>query len=224
MGKYWLKIGLGAAAIFLVGSVIVRAASSVRERVHSDESVTIPLGAFGAYLPMKLDGVKIGTLRSLTIQRSSPREIAGFVIRARATDAAALEQLRECHVSVTDATNIDERTTFFCLKSDSGYQAFGELRVELRNDNGSNTVIQQTLMLTEGAVREFRNRSADPAAAPVADSLAAQVQSQVRIQARAISDSIRAAGLEERGRDMLKRADSIRAGSPAKPPPAVPKP
>jgi len=223
MGKYWLKIGLGAALIFCVGFVIISVARRVHTNIHSDHDVGVPLGAFGAYLPFKLDGIKVGTLRSLTIQRSSPKEISGFVIRARVSDSSALEKLRNCHISVSDAPNINERSTFFCIRSDSGFQGFGEFRAEMRFDGG-NTVIVQPLMLPDAAVQEFRRQAADSLAPPLADSLAAKLGADVRVQARMLRDSIRADSLEKLAARIRQRVDSIRGKAAVIPPPSGRKP
>jgi len=218
MGKYWLKIGLGAGLIFIVGFALLSAGRRVHSSIHSDHDIGIPLGAFGAYLPFKLEGAKIGTLRSLTIQRSAPKEITGFVVRARVTDSSTFDKLRECHISVTDATRLDERTTFFCVKSDSGYQGFGEVRVELRSEDGSTTIVQP-LLLPEAEVRRIRSHAADSVAAPLADSLAAQLSAGVRSQARVLRDSIRADSLEKQANRIRQRVDSLRGRKSVIPPP-----
>jgi len=217
MGKYWLKIGLGAAVIFGIGFALISAARGVHSRIHSDHDIGIPLGAFGAYLPFKLDGSKVGTLRSLTIQRSSPKEITGFIVRARVTDSNAFQRLRECHISVTDATRLDERTTFLCVPSDSGYQGFGEVRVEYRTEDGSTTIVQP-LMLTDEEVRKIRSHAADSVAAPLADSLAAQLKAEVRSTARVLRDSARADSLEKQANRIRQRVDSLRGRTSVVPP------
>lgn len=216
MGKYWLKIGLRAALIFVVGFGLVSAGRRMHKSIDSDHDIGIPLGAFGAYLPFKFDGTKIGTLRSLTIQRSSPKAITGFTIRARVTDSAAFEKLRDCHISVTDATHFDERTTFFCARTDSGYQTFGEVRLEFRRSDGSTTIVQP-LLLTQAEVQEFRRHAADSVAAPLADSLAAQLTAGVRTQARGLRDSVRADSLEKVAERIRHRVDSLRGKTAVKP-------
>ncbi|HEY9383901.1 MAG TPA: hypothetical protein VIP80_10300 [Gemmatimonadales bacterium] len=223
MGKYWFKIGLGAALIFVVGFGLVSAARRVRGSIESDHSIGIPLGAFGAYLPFKLEGLRIGTLRSLTIQRNSPREITGFTIRARVADSAALDKLRDCQLSIADATHFDERSTFACLASSTGYQAFGEVRAEYRNGDGSTTLVLP-LLLSDAEVQEFRRHAADQQAAPLADSLAASLTSGVRSQARVLRDSIRADSLERVAQRIRQRVDSLRGKSSVLPPPAGQKP
>lgn len=206
MGKYWLKIGLGAALIFGVGMAIISAGRHVRHTVESNKDITIPLGGF---IPFKLDGVEVGKLRSLTIHRSEARSISGFGVSMRMSDSSMFEKLRECRFSVTDPANIDERTTFFCLKSDSGYREFGEIRMSLRIPGGTQTLVQP-LLLPESAISSLQRRGSDPAALPATDSLVSEVRIRVREQERAYEDSVRAARLEKRARDMQREADSLR--------------
>jgi hypothetical protein len=209
MFKYWLKIGLGATVIFLVGYTFVSRIREVRSTVESDRSLTIPLGAFGVYLPFKLDGQKVGTLRSVEIRRASPREISGFEVRVRVADSVTLDRLRSCPLSINDAMHFDERTTFQCLSDSTGYETFGEVRLELRLEH-VNTVILQPLFLPSSAVQEFRKRNSDSLTSPLADSLASALTGTVRDRSRLIRDSIRADSLENRARLMQRRADSLR--------------
>jgi len=120
-------------------------------------------------------------------------------------------------MSVRDPERIDERSMFECLKSDSGYQVFGEVRLELRGE-GNMTTIVQPLLLPDAAVIDFRRRGRDSSMAD--DSIAAEIRDRVRTQSRAIADSIAAATLDERARQMKQRAESLRARSGR--PPQIP--
>lgn len=206
MGKYWLKIGLRAAVIFLIGFSVLSAGRHFRHTIDSDKDITIPLGGF---IPFKLDGLEVGKLRSLTIHRSAPKQITGFGISMRMSDSAMFEKLRECRFSVTDPSHIDERTTFFCLKADSGYREFGEIRMSLRISGGTQVLVQP-LLLPESAIQRFQGHGADPAAIPVTDSLVSEVEQRVRDQERVYDDSVTAARLEKRAKDMQRQADSLR--------------
>jgi hypothetical protein len=214
MGRYWFKIGLGAILIFAVGLGLISAGRHVRHTIDSTHDLTIPLGGF---IPFKLDGREIGKLRSLVIHRSSPKAVTGFDVNTRLTDSAAFERLRECHIAVSDATHFDQRTTFFCLTSDSGYQAFGEVRIDLRTPGGMQTLIQP-LMLPQATVLEIQRKAADSLGASAAESLAAELRGSTREQERAYRDSIKAAVLEKTAKDMQRRADSIRSRTPVIPP------
>lgn len=214
MTKYWIKIAISALLIFGVGYAAYATVGRFVERIKSDEDLTIPM--LGDFIPFKLDGTRIGSIRALTIQRSAPKQLSGFGIRARLTDSAGYNRVRDCIVSVTDVEALDERTTFFCLKSDSGYRAFGEVRFELRA-GGDTQVMIQPLFLPDSVVEEFLKKGHSSTGQSLGDSIAEGVRARVRVQSRAYKDSVRAANLERSARRMQEQADSIR-GKALKPP------
>jgi hypothetical protein len=185
MRGYWIKIFLGALLIFGVGLAGYSSVRGLVHRVHSDRDLTIPLGSF---IPFNVGGDRLGTLRSLTIHRAAPERVSGFAIRARLTDSAAMDRLRSCRMSVTDPERINERTMFFCLESDSGYQEFGEVRLELRVDGNTQTLIQP-LLLPAATVQDILRKGTDSTGSP--DSIALRIRERVQSQSRSIADSIR---------------------------------
>ena len=215
MRNYWIRIGVGAVLVFGVGYAAYATGRGFVSRIDSDADLVIPLGAF---VPFKLDGAKVGTFRSLIIQRSAPTEVTGFALRVRLSDEAAFEKARDCKLTVSDPSHLDERTTFFCLSADSGYQAFGEIRLELRIGSDTRGLIQP-LFLPDSVVEHLRHRGRDSmAGSPFGDSLAQEIRARVRVQSRVYSDSIAAAALERSAHRMQERADSIRART-SRPPP-----
>ena len=220
MRKYWGKIILAMLLIFVVGYGFVSAGRKVKETIVSGQSITIPLGSF---VPFKLDDVKIGSIRSIKIRRQDHHNITGFDIRVRVNDTAAFERLVACNLSVQDADRFDERTSFVCLQSDSGYQAFGEVMITLNAPNTDRT-LGKTLLLSDAAVRQFQRDRGSPEEQSLADSIAAEVNERVRPLSRAYRDSIRADELERQSERYKARAESLRARSapPVKPPAASP--
>lgn len=223
MRKYWGKIILSALLIFGVGFGIVSAARGLKNKIISGKDLQIPLGSF---IGFNLDGVRLGSIRSLTIQRDSPKLITGFEIRARLTDSTGFAQLEKCHVTVSDVKNINENTHFVCLPSDSGLVQFGELRAELRTNDGMRTLVLP-LLLPPGAVADIQNHGANTGL-PVSDSAAAALESRVKADAEAYRDSVKAAELDNRAAKAnetaaryKQRADSLRA---LRAPPATPVP
>lgn len=228
MGKYWLKIIVGALLIFGVGFGIVSAAKGVKDKIVSGKDLEIPLGSF---IGFNLEGTRLGSIRSLTIRRSSPKMVTGFEVRARLTDSAGFARLEKCHVSVSDVQRIDERTHFVCLLSDSGYVPFGQLRAELRTHDGMRTVVQP-LLLPPSAVADIQNQAAT-SGLPVSDSVVEAMETRVRNESQAYRDSVKAADLDSRAARAnetaaryKQRADSIRArrATPEVPAPVAPKP
>jgi len=215
MRKYWFKIGFGALLIFVVGFGMISGLRGVKHKIHSSQDLEIPLGPF---IGFNLDGTRLGTIRALTIRRAAPKLISGFELRVRLNDSTGVARMTSCNVSVNDTGHIDERTIFVCLPSDSGYVAFGEVRAELRVENGPHTYVVMPLMLPPDAVAKIQRQGGDPAAVDAADSIKAEVASRVKLVARAYRDSIRAADLDRQAARAKAKADSIRAQ--AVPPPA----
>lgn len=222
MRKYWFKIGFGALLIFVVGFGMMSGVRRVKNKITSSQDIEIPLGPF---IGFNLDGTKLGTIRALIIRRTAPKILAGFDLRIRLSDSSGLARMKDCHLSVNDARHIDERSHFVCLPSDSGYVAFGEVRAELRTDDG-NRVVVTPLMLPPAAVEQIRREGGHAATVDVADSIQAEVEHRIRVVARTYRDSIRAADLDRQAARAKFKADSIRARSSGETPVAevVPNP
>jgi hypothetical protein len=212
MRKYWLKIGFGALLIFVVGFAFISGARGVKEKITSGSDIEIPLGPF---IGFNLDGTRLGTIRGITIRRSAPKVLAGFDLRVRLSDSTGIGSLEKCHLSVNDTRNIDERTHFICLASDSGFVQFGELRAELRTNAGSRVVVIPLLLPPE-AVADLQRAGGDHSMhSDVGDSIRSEVATRVRVVERAYRDSIRAAEYDRSAARSKFKADSIRARSAA---------
>lgn len=227
MRSYWLKIGFGMMLIFAVGFGVISVGKRVKTSIVSSKGLEVPLGPF---VPFKFEGARVGTIRSITIHRSAPNVLSGFDLRLRTTDSATFAKLESCNVSVNDTRTIDERTSFICLASDSGYQAFGEVSVDLRTESDNRTLVRP-LLLPPAAIAQMHLGGADPAARELADSIAAEVRVRIRPLRAAYNDSVEAARLDQssarytRRADSIKqRAESIRARSRAPAPAAPPTP
>lgn len=199
MRNYWLKIFGGMALIFVVGLGIRRAFSSARSAVHTGSSdISIPLGSL---VPFRADGVELGRLRSITLVRSDDRRLEGVNLSIRVTDSSAFDSLKNCKLSVADPEKIDPGSSFICLKSDSGYAAFGEVRVSIRRDGDLFTHVSP-FYLPESKVQEIRLRLLEE----LVDEEA------IRTKARAMADSTKATDLELEAERLRRQADSLRRG------------
>lgn len=118
--KYWFKIFFAMFAIFAVGMVAVQGIKAGRDKVEEltqgSTPFTIPL--FG--LPFKLDGVELGALNKLRIERDGPQRLSGFHLNITLNDASPLEMLATCNIAIEDPDDIDENTAFICASDDSG--------------------------------------------------------------------------------------------------------
>lgn len=121
MRTYWLKIVLGAFAIFLVGYAGWTACRSAVDNfdgvAHSSDPITIPL-PFGI-LPFRVDDVRLGSIDRITLERSEPQVITGIRIRVSLTDSADAEQLAGCDLVGENLADFDEHSTFRCQRPDT---------------------------------------------------------------------------------------------------------
>ncbi|NOT06890.1 MAG: hypothetical protein HOP28_01665 [Gemmatimonadales bacterium] len=206
MRKYWLKIAIFALLIFGVGFGVISVAQGVKDKIESSADLTIPMGSF---IPFRFNDTRIGNLRSLTFRRSSSHQVSGLGIRVRITDAEAFDKLTECNLSVNNPHQFDERTSFLCLASDSAYQPFGEVEIELRDSNDTRVLVRP-LLLPEAVIRDLQHQGRVDVGEDFADSIAAEVRSRVRVQSKSYRDSLEADRLEKRALRDQQRADSIR--------------
>ena len=223
MRRYWGKIILGALLIFAVGFAVISAGRSVKQSIVTNKDITIPLGSFVGF---KLDGIRVGSIRQVRIRRSEPRVLAGFDVRVRLSDTAAFTRLQNCRLSVNETQHFDDRTSFLCLPSDSGYEPFGEVTAYISDPDHEDPTLVLPLLLPSRVVAEIR-RGGDPASpgGDTADSIAAEMGKRARVLEQQYDDSVTAARLDRRSAEYKARADSIRARQQGKVvPPAAPVP
>ncbi len=216
MRNYWLRIVLGALAIFGVGMVLwsmVRAGRHrVEEVVHSDGPITIPL----AFIPFKVDGRDLGTLSRLEILRRAPGEVEALNFRVKLADSVNENTLASCvMVAGSDGKDIGKGNTFTCsTAADTAGRQLEEIG-SIETQSGRTFV----LLAHEGALRNFDvnvdvNGQADSISAHyeqmadsierAADSITAAAES-VRALGEAQAESIR-----QQGHDQRRLGDSIR--------------
>jgi len=220
MRGYWLKIIGGMAIVFVVGLGVVTAARKGKTMVHrvaSDEELTISLGSL---VPFRIEGQELGRFRSITLLRTPERKVQGVNLSIRTADTVSMERLKACRISVQDTGRIDPGSVFICLPSDSGYTAFGEVRITLRRGDNSYTHVSP-LLLPDAMVERIRVHGESPLKLD---------QEAIRAEGRAITDSVKASELEREAQEARRRADSLRRArgaptapeKPATPPPEVP--
>lgn len=194
MRSYWLKILLGAAAIFVVGygvyEGIEQSKSRIRRLAHSSDPVSIPL----AFLPFTLDGVKAGTFKGIRLERDAPKSLNSITLRVSLSDSADIERVRSCLLTPEgNGREFDPSRGFRCLRStevDSALVPFGEVafipqegeefRVPLLLDSAMVNDLRQSsgtdeLNAAVGADAELRAE----AATRLADSITKAVQLRV---------------------------------------------
>jgi hypothetical protein len=200
--RYWLKIGLGAVAVFCVGmGIIVLARRSLAEVKALAES-TRPIGIPLAMLPFQVDGERLGKVSRIELLRSAPDDVSGFRVTVRLQDSAAVGRLADCKLTLNRPDSFATRGGFGCTldESASGLKQIGE--VVLEPGGVVHAIFAPVASWREHRVRAMRAEAARLEAQGLADSAA-----RLRIEA----DS--AGALIEVGGDSNAALVRIRADS-----------
>ncbi len=226
MDRYWLKIGLGALAVFAIGLVVwqmvERGVTEVRDIAGSDRAISIPL--FGV-IPFNVEGRRSGKIDRITILRDAPKQISGVVVRVGSADSAVEGAFADCSFTVQDPTHLDENTQFRCLKGEAalaGLEGFGEVRIETASG-----VVVRKIYLPPEVVREFRDpakfdghvqaaEAHEAAAQRLADSIEAATEAMVDSIEQSVSARVESVTAEGMKRAAEARARA-RAGTPDAP-------
>ena len=189
MRWYWVKIALGALAIFLVGyagvSLVRSQVIRVRHLSESTDPISIPL----ALIPFQLEGRRAGTFSGIRIMRDAPKTISAFHIRVKLGDSVDVEQLKTCRLHLEQTGHdFDPGDEFSCLlpeASDSGLVQFGDVTFSAEGLEPFTV----PLLLNERTVEEIRSsRDANEVAARAvaeaeAEAARAEVE-RVKVQVR----------------------------------------
>ena len=117
MQRYWLRIALGATAVFALGmGIIVLARSSIAE-VKALATSSRPIGIPLMILPFRLDGTQIGSIRRLELLRRSPSEVSGIRLRVQLQDSTARAGLSDCRLTMLETQTLGARNGFKCASS-----------------------------------------------------------------------------------------------------------
>jgi hypothetical protein len=137
MRNYWLRIILGAVAVFTVGMVGITLARQgigrVRGVVEGSGPITLPV----AFIPFKLEGQKLGTIRKVVLERDAPKQIAGVEIEVKLADSAVARGLEGCRLAANLDKDSDENgdnirvgplshSVFTCVKQRDSLPEFEE--------------------------------------------------------------------------------------------------
>ena len=233
MRNYWLKILLGAFAVFAVGMIGVTIVRSGVNRVHDvvegSGPITIPL----AFIPFSVEGERLGTIKRLVIHRPEPRVVSEVEVYIDVSDSLVAQGLSECRLAANiEGDGPKEKGVNVHLNKDSTAFAFTCLRgdsvpadlVEFGQAVLEPGEVEIPLFLKRDLVAElqkgFAEDSVDQAVVD-ADSIAEAAQAQVdsaladadlqgKVAAqmgRRLGDSLRRIGLARR--DSLLRLEQM---------------
>jgi hypothetical protein len=237
MRNYWLRIVLGAAAVFTVGMIGVTLARQgvghVRGVVAGSGPISFPL----PFVSFNLDGQKLGKVSRVVLHRTAPKQIAGVELEIRLDDSVVARGLEGCRL----AANFDDdphpegppgaarkfsRGVFTCLPNDTAltpakFEEFGHAVFQPGD-------VSVPLLLPADVVTDLKEGDLDPgeqdstalavelAAEAAADSVADAAEARADSIADAAeqkADSIVAASrhlIDSLRREGLRRADSAR--------------
>lgn len=225
--NYWTKIGLGALAIFAVGMVLVgmgrRGTEWVEHVAHSASTISVPI----VFVPFRLDGRDIGSIRRLDIMRDAPDHVTGATIAVKLAQRAKLPA-EACALAIDDLERIGDGATFYCADADAqaaeGLVPFGTVRFEpsgatrtlllpqeviddLASEMGRDSNVDTRVASHIQRTTELRKRSR---AVAVTETELAVAQEQLAMHATAQGVSLKiVSALEQAG--VLLRADSTGA-------------
>lgn len=156
MRSYWLKIVIGACAVFLVGYagvfVVRKTGSKIKNLAESSDPVSIPL----AFLPFTLDGEKAGTFKGIRFDRDAPKSLDGITLRIALADSADAARIQACLITLEgNGHDFDPERGFRCTKpgtADSLLVPFGEVRFSVHH--GQDFTVP--LVLDSAAVADMR--------------------------------------------------------------------
>jgi hypothetical protein len=235
MRNYWLRIALGAIAIFMVGMIGVTLARQgvgrVRHVVEGSGPITLPL----AFIPFQLDGQKLGNVSKVVLTREAPKQISGVQLEASVRDSAVARGLEGCRLvanfdsdhgpgQIRIRTGKGSRGVFTCLHANDstpGFQEFGRATFQPGN-------ISVPLLLPDDMVNDLRkgnfgsdaedsiSAAAEARADSISDAAEARADSIAEVaESRADSIMTRSQQLvDSLKREGERRADSARRVAP----------
>lgn len=218
MRNYWLKILVGALAIFAVGMIGVtlarRGIAGVSRVVGSDQPLSIPL----SLVPFELQGERLGKLDHLTLMRKSPNEVTSVELHIRLADSLVARGLQGCRLVANMETRGDSGidihvgprspSVFYCADDTAQADLLEYGQAVLQPGD-----IEIPLLLPRDMVKElqhldFGKGGPGEVARAQADSIAAASEEQADSISLAVQQALKLQG-EERQRAL----DSIRSGA-----------
>lgn len=224
MRNYWIRILLGAFAVFAVGmlgvTLVRRGRSQVEAVFASADPISIPL----AFVPFQLNGSKLGTLEHVVVNRDSPKKVSSIDLQVKLGDSLVARGLAGCRLAANieddssghgdvniHVNRLEHRTFFFCAPSDSGFEEFGSVAFSPGD-------VKVPLLVPEELADRLQsgNWSDDSEASDAADSAAeaaADRGDSIAATAEAKADSGMARGMRAAARAQAQGESLSRAGA-----------
>jgi hypothetical protein len=230
MRSYWLRILLGALAVFAIGMIGVTLVRHTKQTVTAVVTGSGPLSIPLPFVPFELEGSKLGELKRLVVNRDAPKKVSSVELEVKLDDSLLVQGLAGCRLAAnleSDSTKpgdinlhpnrTNDQAFFFCAKSDSGLVEFGTVHlspgdlvvpllvpVSLAEDLRAGTWSSHDSADSADILAQ-RAESLAGKAEQAAESLAARQEQRAeaaRVAGSRLGDSLRAVG--------KRRADSVR--------------
>lgn len=225
MRNYWLRILLGAFAIFAIGMVGVTLIRGGVARVHhvvrGEGPIEIPL----SFIPFILGGERLGTMQRVVLHRETPRRVSEVEVRVDLGDSLLAEGLSGCRLAsnfedgngrrgVHLQAARDSGGVFYCLPGDSTPADLVEFGVAVFQPGEVRVPLYLHRDLVTDLLQGFDADSASTLETMDADSIAIEARRQV-------DSALAAAGLAadsgaRAGRAGRRLGDSLRAAARAR--------
>ena len=229
MRTYWLRILLGALAVFAVGMIGIHFARRTRDTVTAVVTGSGPLSIPLPFVPFELEGNKLGRLERLVVNREAPKKVSSVDLEVKLDDSLLVQGLAGCRLAAnleSDSSKsgdinfrthrLEDRAFFFCAKSDSGLVEFGTVKLT----PGDVTVpllvpVSLAEQMRSGNWGDHDNADSADVLAERAESLAGKAEaaadSVAELEGQRVAASARAMG--SRLGDSLRAAGKVRAES-----------
>jgi hypothetical protein len=138
MRTYWLRILLGALAVFAIGMIGITLVRRTKDTVTAVVTGSGPLSIPLPFVPFELEGNKLGRVERLVVNREAPKKVSSVDLEVKLDDSLLVQGLAGCRLAANlesdsskggdiniHANRMDERAFFFCAKNDSGLVEFG---------------------------------------------------------------------------------------------------
>ena len=126
MKSFWLKIGSGAVAVFLVGMMLVTLGRQAKTAAAEALTTALQSSAFSGVssaasdLPFRLDGERLGTVQHASIHRVQSGALPEVNLVVQLADPASARQLHDCVLVPDRDEGFDFDRGFTCAEGMKG--------------------------------------------------------------------------------------------------------
>ena len=223
MRTYWLRILLGALAVFAVGMIGVTFARRTRDKVTAVVTGSGPLSIPLPFVPFELEGSKLGQVERLVVNREAPKKVSSVDLEVKLDDSLLVQGLAGCRLAANlesdsskagdnnfRAHRLEDQALFFCAKSDSGLVEFGTVKLtpgdvsvpllvpvslaeQMRSGNWGDHDNADSADVLAERAESLADK-AEQAADSIAEAAGQQAAASARVMSSRLGDSLRTAG------------------------------